>query len=149
MIGFGCRLVTVAEIAPVLLKGFSAWYEWGKDVKLGTPSSQDDINQTPLHLAAWEGHIKMVALLLSHMDSGQIAATDDEGQTALHLTAGRGHRDVVALRIDCRMLKSNTLKHAYTLPRIQEYIDKLGKVNRLSSIHLLSGYWQLKSSTAI
>ena len=46
--------------------------------------------------------------------------------------------------IDYRMLNSKTLKNAYPLPRIQECIDKLGKAKHLSSIDLLSGYWQLR-----
>jgi len=43
------------------------------------------------------GHRDVVALLLGHMDLGQIAAKDDEGKTALHRAALCGHRDVVAL----------------------------------------------------
>jgi hypothetical protein len=46
--------------------------------------------------------------------------------------------------IDYRMLNSKTLKNADPLPRIQECIDKLGKAKHLSSIDLLSGYWQLR-----
>ena len=46
--------------------------------------------------------------------------------------------------IDYRMLNSKTLKNAYPLPRIQECLDKLGKAKHLSSIDLLSGYWQLR-----
>ena len=36
------------------------------------------------------------------------------------------------------------LRNAYLLSRIQEYIDKLEKTRKLSSIDLFSGYWQLK-----
>jgi hypothetical protein len=46
--------------------------------------------------------------------------------------------------IDYRMLNSKTLKNAYPLPRIQECIDRLSKAKHLSSIDLLSGYWQLR-----
>ena len=46
--------------------------------------------------------------------------------------------------IDYRMLNSKTLKNTYPLPRIQECIDKLGRASNLSSIDLLSGYWQLR-----
>src|SRR5438046_10034065 len=46
--------------------------------------------------------------------------------------------------IDYRMLNSKTLKNTYPLPRIQGCIDKLGRASNLSSIDLLSGYWQLR-----
>jgi len=46
--------------------------------------------------------------------------------------------------IDYRMLNSKTLKNAYPLPRIQECIDRLGKATNLSSIDLVSGYWQVR-----
>jgi len=46
--------------------------------------------------------------------------------------------------IDYRMLNSKTLRNAYPLPRITECIDKLGGASHLSSIDLLSGYWQLR-----
>jgi uncharacterized protein YlaI len=46
--------------------------------------------------------------------------------------------------IDYRMLNSKTLKNACPLPRIQECIDRLGKAKHLSSLDLLSGYWQLR-----
>jgi Ankyrin repeats (3 copies) len=45
----------------------------------------DDGGKTALHWAAWHGHGDVVALLLSRMDLGQIAAKDDKGNTALHL----------------------------------------------------------------
>src|SRR5438552_11956873 len=46
--------------------------------------------------------------------------------------------------IDYRMLNTKTVKNTYPLPRIQECIDKLGRASNLSSIDLLSGYWQLR-----
>src|SRR5438876_2813340 len=46
--------------------------------------------------------------------------------------------------IDYRMLNSKTLKNTYPLSRIQECIDKLSRASNLSSIDLLSGYWQLR-----
>src|SRR5213078_1922052 len=46
--------------------------------------------------------------------------------------------------IDYRALNAWTIKNAYPLPRIQEYIDKLGNARHLSSLDLLSGYWQLR-----
>ena len=46
--------------------------------------------------------------------------------------------------IDYRALNAKMLRNAYPLPRIQECTDKLGKARKLSSIDLLSGYWQLR-----
>ena len=46
--------------------------------------------------------------------------------------------------IDYRALNARTLRNTYPLPRIQECIDKLGNAQRLSSLDLLSGYWQLR-----
>ena len=57
----------------------------------------DGGGMTALHWAAYNGHRDVVALLLSHMDLGQIAARDWSRRTALHLAAWNGHGDVVAL----------------------------------------------------
>jgi len=46
--------------------------------------------------------------------------------------------------IDYRALNARTLKNTYPLPRIQECIDKLGNATNLSSLDLLSGYWQIR-----
>ena len=46
--------------------------------------------------------------------------------------------------IDYRALNARTIKNAYPLPRIQECIDKLGNARHLSSLDLLSGYWQVR-----
>src|SRR5436190_8727028 len=44
--------------------------------------------------------------------------------------------------IDYRALNARTIRNTYPLPRIQECIDKLGNATRLSSLDLVSGYWQ-------
>src|SRR5436190_9085552 len=46
--------------------------------------------------------------------------------------------------IDYRMLNSKTVKNTNPLPRIQEYIDKLSRASNLSSIDMVTGYWQLR-----
>ena len=47
---------------------------------------------------------------------------------------------------DYRALNAKTQKNAYPLLRIQECIDRLGKASNLSSVDLLSGYWQIRLS---
>src|SRR5213078_2477818 len=46
--------------------------------------------------------------------------------------------------IDYRALNARTIRNTYPLPRIQECIDKLGNATRLSSLDLVSGYWQTR-----
>src|SRR5436190_6430726 len=46
--------------------------------------------------------------------------------------------------IDYRALNARTIRNTYALPRIQECIDKLGNATRLSSLDLVSGYWQTR-----
>ena len=45
--------------------------------------------------------------------------------------------------IDHRALNIHTYKNAYLLSRIQDCIDKLGKISNLSSMDILSGYWEM------
>jgi hypothetical protein len=46
--------------------------------------------------------------------------------------------------VDYRALNAKTLKNTYLLPGIQECTDKLGNAARLSSIDLVTGYWQVR-----
>ena len=46
--------------------------------------------------------------------------------------------------IDYRALNARTIRNTYPLPRIQECIDKLGNATRLSSLDLVSDYWQTR-----
>ena len=64
-------------------------------MELGTPDSRDESNETPLHLAASEGYIEMISLLLSR--GADVAAVATNGETALHRAAAGGHKDVVEL----------------------------------------------------
>lgn len=49
---------------------------------------------TPLHAAAYNGHKKLVAYMLTN--GANANAQDADGNTPLHLAAGRGHADTTA-----------------------------------------------------
>src|SRR5436190_7523924 len=46
--------------------------------------------------------------------------------------------------IDYQALNARTIRNTYPLPRIQECIDKSDNATRLSSLDLVSGYWQTR-----
>lgn len=54
--------------------------------------AEDNLGYTPLHLAAWNGHLKVVEFL---KDKAKLDATSKDGQTPLHVAAQWGHLDVV------------------------------------------------------
>lgn len=55
---------------------------------------RDVVRYTPLHLAALDGHVAPVTLLIDARDSNLTNKTND-GNTALHLSASMGHAIVV------------------------------------------------------
>ena len=65
----------------------------------------DQLSRTALHLAAWAGHVAVVALLLEEGCDPHAKAQDD--MSALHFAAGNGHADDVA-RSSARMACAST-----------------------------------------
>jgi ankyrin repeat protein len=61
----------------------------------------DDVLQgrTPLHVSAWQGHVDMVALLLT-IGGADVNATDNENRTALHSASWQGHASIVRLLLE-------------------------------------------------
>jgi len=62
------------------------------------PNIQDKDGYTPLHYAAWKGHLKVVELLLEHGANPNIQ--DKDGYTPLHYAAWKGHLKVVELLLE-------------------------------------------------
>ncbi|EEF42484.1 putative ankyrin repeat protein RF_0381 [Ricinus communis] len=56
-------------------------------------NSRDKHSRTPLHLAAWSGHVHVVNYLSQQKADVSAAAMDDMG--AIHFAAQKGHLDVV------------------------------------------------------
>lgn len=55
--------------------------------------------RTPLHVSAWQGHVEMVALLLTE-GSASVNACDNEKRTPLHSAAWQGHAAIVRLLLE-------------------------------------------------
>jgi hypothetical protein len=55
--------------------------------------------RTPLHVSAWQGHVDMVALLLT-VGGADVNATDSENRTALHSASWQGHASIVRLLLE-------------------------------------------------
>jgi hypothetical protein len=62
---------------------------------------KDILGQTPLHLAAWNGHKDAVELLL--VSKADVNAKDKGGATPLFMAAWKGQKDVVELRMDAAL----------------------------------------------
>jgi ankyrin repeat protein len=80
------------------------------------PNIQDKDGETPLHLAAWDGHLDVVELLLEHGANPNIQENkygktplhyavsrrleNKFGRTLLHFTVSRRHVDVARVLLD-------------------------------------------------
>lgn len=56
-------------------------------------NSRDRLSRTPLHLAAWAGHVELVKCLCKHKADVGAAAMDDTA--AIHFASQKGHVEVV------------------------------------------------------
>ena len=56
-------------------------------------SSNNDSNQTPLHLAALEGHLDVVMLLIQQ--GANINSLNTSNETPLHYASRQGHLDII------------------------------------------------------
>jgi len=62
------------------------------------PNIQDVNGWTPLHHAAWEGHLNVVKLLLEHGANPNVQ--DNDGETPLHSAVKGCHVDVARVLLD-------------------------------------------------
>jgi ankyrin repeat protein len=62
--------------------------------------AQDDDGQTPLHVAAAVGYVRVGRLLLMHGAAATMSMVDRHGLTAMHLAVQNGHVPMVEALIE-------------------------------------------------
>ncbi|HRJ77581.1 MAG TPA: ankyrin repeat domain-containing protein, partial [Planctomycetota bacterium] len=106
-------------------------------------SPNGSTNRTPLHLAAWRGHLTMAEMLIER--GANINAVDIAFQTPLHLAAIEGHEALVRLLIDRRadvihlLALEEMLKQARCHRLFLLVLDAVGPVPRLLDVSLPLG----------
>jgi ankyrin repeat protein len=89
-------------------------------IELGDKDAQDNYGNTPLHLAARNGHVEMTKSLLDRGASLEIHNRIGDF-TALHVAASKGHKEVVAVllakgaRLETRFENEQTSGTALTI----------------------------------
>ena len=59
------------------------------------PNAPDNVGLTPIHCAAWNGHVEIVRLLMETTDNPN--APDISGRTPMKLAEHKGHQEIVKL----------------------------------------------------
>lgn len=99
------------------------------------PNLIDDKGMTPVHLAAWHGHEKVVQVLVESKDPKvMIDLKDNNKQTALHKAAYKGHDACAKL-----LLEHGTDKNAVDQDRWTP-LHWATRENKLSTVKLLIAY---------
>ena len=75
------------------------------------------------------------------LDLGAVRPSDSPQCSAVVLVKKNGE---LRFCIDLRKLNARTVKYAYSLPRIDDTLDKLKGSCVFSSLDLKSGYWQVE-----
>ncbi|XXQ39504.1 Ankyrin repeat domain-containing protein [Plasmodiophora brassicae] len=97
-------------------------------ILLGCPSAslevvetQDATGQTPLHLAAQQGHFDVVRALIAYTDNQgqgiQVSRPDSYSDTPLYLATANGRTGVVRLLRESGRVASEDLNHVYNVAR--------------------------------
>lgn len=69
--------------------------------------------RTSLHVSAWQGHVEMVALLLTE-GGASVNACDNENRTPLHSAAWQGHAAIVRLLLEHAATPDHTCNQGAT-----------------------------------
>ncbi|KAL3280287.1 hypothetical protein HHI36_017777 [Cryptolaemus montrouzieri] len=136
-INFGGRLVN--ELGKDLLKAASDGDvdEIRRLLSEGAPFTADwfllnartKVDRTPLHMAAYEGHLNIVELFL--MDDCEVDCTDLLGMTPLHWAAQNGHANVVQALLKAGADKNIANKFGLKPVDIAHQIDRLDIVEMI------------------
>jgi ankyrin repeat protein len=103
--------------------------------------------QTPLHLAAGEGHMELVKFLLSHKP--KLTAHDHAGNTVLHQAAWSGNVPLVQFLLDQKMDSAVTNNIGETLVHTAAANDNVDMIRLLQQKQLNIFAQDLKKGTAL
>ena len=105
------------------------------------PDCKDDARNTPLHFAAYNGHLEIVNYLTTEMFSDPMSKSK-YGETPLHYACENGHLNIAQYLIrekccnpSCENNDGNTLLHyacQYNHTHIVQYLLSTGRVNPLA-----------------
>jgi ankyrin repeat protein len=102
-------------------------------------NSRDERTQTPLHLAATEGHLEVVCLLLER--GAEVDSRNKSGWTPLHFASGE-HVEISRVLVDHGANVNARQSNYWTAIHLSAYIGNLGVVRLLLGrgvdIHVLT-----------
>ena len=79
-------------------------------MKLGLGVNQkDNLGETPLHLAAFSGHIEVIDLLITH--GADVRIKNKAGKTPLQKASKVGHEEIVNLLVSYETRGINNKEH--------------------------------------
>ncbi|KAJ3107772.1 hypothetical protein HDU96_007777 [Phlyctochytrium bullatum] len=105
--------------------------------------------RTPLHWAAWNGHVRVLETLIEKAPgmgstvAAAVSASDDRGLTPLILAASNGHVEVIRLMlkhgVDVNSGRTPTVREAANMPRNESFtaLHAAAKNGHLPAVRLL------------
>ena len=73
-----------------------------------------NLGDTPLHLAAWKGHLRICTMLMEK--GGDVNVLDGEHHSPVHVAAHMGHTAIVTFLTQSRYLSTLPLKKPIECP---------------------------------